>query len=89
VVFSDASELLVQFAHKISAPVCVSMMGLTSIPYDDPLYLGMIGMHGTATANVAARDCDLLVAVGSRFSDRVAGNREKIRVQRADSSSGH
>ncbi|WP_101910587.1 biosynthetic-type acetolactate synthase large subunit [Marasmitruncus massiliensis] len=78
VVFSDASELLVQFAHKISAPVCVSMMGLTSMPYDDPLYLGMIGMHGTVTANVAARDCDLMIAIGSRFSDRVAGNREKF-----------
>lgn len=78
VVFSDASTQLVSFAHKIGAPVCVSMMGITSMSYDDPLYLGMIGMHGTVTANIAARDCDLLIAVGSRFSDRVAGNREKF-----------
>lgn len=78
VVFSDASSQLVAFAHKIGAPVCVSMMGITCMQNDDPLYLGMIGMHGTATANIAARDCDLLIAVGSRFSDRVAGNREKF-----------
>ncbi|MEM1483525.1 biosynthetic-type acetolactate synthase large subunit [Oscillospiraceae bacterium PP1C4] len=78
VVFSDASQLLATFSKKISAPVCVSMMGITSVPYNDMFYLGMIGMHGTSTANIAARDCDLLIAIGSRFSDRVAGNRNKF-----------
>ncbi|WP_312640742.1 biosynthetic-type acetolactate synthase large subunit [Hydrogenoanaerobacterium sp.] len=78
VVFSDASKLLAAFSKKISAPVCVSMMGISSVPYNDMLYLGMIGMHGTSTANIAARDCDLLIAIGSRFSDRVAGNRSKF-----------
>lgn len=78
VVFSGASGSLLNFSHKINAPVCVSMMGISAIPYDDPLYLGMIGMHGTSTANIAARDCDLLIAVGTRFSDRVAGNRQKF-----------
>ena len=78
VVFSDASKLLSAFSKKICAPVCVSMMGISSVPYNDMFYLGMIGMHGTSTANIAARDCDLLIAVGSRFSDRVAGNRHKF-----------
>ena len=53
-------------------------MGISAIPYDYPLYLGMIGMHGTAAANKAPLECDLLIAVGSRFSDRVAGNRKKF-----------
>lgn len=78
VVFSDASEALLEFSRKIDAPVCVSMMGLSAVPWDYPLYLGMIGMHGTPTANIAARDCDLLIAIGSRFSDRVAANRQRF-----------
>lgn len=76
VVFSDASEPFCQFAKKIDAPVCSSMMGLSAMRYDAPGYLGLIGMHGTAPANWASTHCDLLIAVGARFSDRVAGNRE-------------
>ncbi len=75
VVFSDASAVLVDFATKIGAPVCVSMMGLSAVSREYPLYLGMVGMHGTPTANMATRECDTLIAVGARFSDRVAGNR--------------
>ncbi len=75
VVFADASPELVDFATKIGAPVCVSMMGLSSVSREYPLYLGMVGMHGTPTANMATRECDTLIAVGARFSDRVAGNR--------------
>lgn len=78
VVFSDASEKLMAFAEKINAPVCTSMMGVSSIPSAYPRHLGMIGMHGTATANYASKECDLLIAVGARFSDRVAGNRHKF-----------
>lgn len=73
--FSDAAAILLKFSQQISAPVCVSMMGLSSIPWDYPLYLGMVGMHGTPTANMAVRECDLLITVGARFSDRVVGNR--------------
>lgn len=78
VTFSDASAELKEFAERIEAPVCLSMMGLSSIPYNSPLYLGLVGMHGTPTANMAVGKCDLLVCVGARFSDRVAGNRVKF-----------
>lgn len=78
VVFSDNSHLLREFSQRIGAPVAMSMMGLSAVPADYPLNLGMIGMHGTATANVASRECDLLITVGARFSDRVAGNRHKF-----------
>lgn len=75
VTFSDSSEQLMLFAEKIQAPVCMSMMGLTSISADSALNLGLVGMHGTSTANMAVGKCDLLIAAGARFSDRVAGNR--------------
>lgn len=78
VTFSDSSKQLVEFANKIGAPVCVSMMGLSSVSDKVPLYLGMVGMHGTPAANMAVKHCDLLIAVGARFSDRVAGNRKKF-----------
>ena len=73
--FSDAAGALHAFAKKIHAPVCTSLMGLTSLPADADLNLGLVGMHGTATANMAVANCDLLLAVGARFSDRVASNR--------------
>lgn len=50
------------------------MMGLSSVPYDYDLYLGMVGMHGTPVANYATLNADLIIAIGARFSDRVAGN---------------
>lgn len=78
VTFSGASGLLLPFAEHLHAPVCVSLMGLSSIPHTFPLYLGMVGMHGSPTANVAVRDCDALIAVGARFSDRVAGDRRRF-----------
>ncbi len=76
VTFSDASENLVEFAEKIDCPVATSMMGLSCIPSAHKLNLGMIGMHGTPVSNIATTECDLIIAVGVRFSDRVAGNRE-------------
>lgn len=75
VISSNASEALCTLAHKFDIPVANSIMGLGSFPQDDPLSLGMIGMHGSLVANRAADECDVLVAVGARFSDRVAGNR--------------
>ncbi len=78
VTFSDASDQLQAFAQKIQAPIACSMMGLSSVPATSPLFLGLIGMHGTPTSNMAASKCDLLICVGARFSDRVAGNRGKF-----------
>ena len=75
VISANASEQLAAFARKFDIPVANSIMGLGSFPEDDPLSLGMIGMHGSLVANRAADECDVLIAVGARFSDRVAGNR--------------
>ncbi len=71
VVISGANEELVQFAERISAPVSSSSMGLGGFPASNPLFLGMIGMHGTKTSSVAVTECDLLIAIGARFSDRI------------------
>lgn len=78
VTFTDCAEKLQVFARHIQAPVCASMMGISSLPPDCELYLGLVGMHGTPTANMAVSGCDLLIAVGARFSDRVAGNRTRF-----------
>jgi len=73
VILSRASKDLTAFARKIQAPVTSSLMGLGAFPASDPLWLGMIGMHGTYRANMASSDCDLMIAVGVRFDDRVTG----------------
>ncbi|MBR4530287.1 MAG: biosynthetic-type acetolactate synthase large subunit [Lachnospiraceae bacterium] len=73
-VISGASEELLRFAETIDAPVCDSLMGKGAFPGDHPLYTGMIGMHGTKTSNYGVSNCDLLIALGARFSDRVIGN---------------
>lgn len=77
-ILSDAGKELVSFAEKIDAPVVSSLMGLGSFPNGHPLHLGLIGMHGHFECNKAAHDCDVLIACGARFSDRVAGNRKKF-----------
>jgi len=73
VVLSGASKELTQFARKIQAPVTSTLMGLGSFPASDPLWLGMIGMHGTYCSNMSSSECDLLIGVGVRFDDRVTG----------------
>lgn len=73
VITSGAHEELRQFAEIIIAPVTTTMMGLGGFPEDHPLSLGMLGMHGTKYANYAVSECDLLIAVGARFDDRVTG----------------
>lgn len=78
VISSGASAELVTLAQRLDIPVASSMMGLGGFPADHPLYLGMIGMHGAYAANRAAQECDLLIAAGARFSDRVAGNRAQF-----------
>jgi len=75
VILSEASKELIAFAEKLQIPVASSMMGLGAIPYIHPLFLGMIGMHGHAGVAKAVKECDSLIVVGARFSDRVATNR--------------
>ncbi len=77
-ILSDVGEDLITFAEKIDAPVVSSLMGLGAFPYNHPLHLGLIGMHGHFECNKAAHDCDVLITCGARFSDRVAGNRKKF-----------
>ncbi|PJJ29636.1 biosynthetic-type acetolactate synthase large subunit [Lacrimispora celerecrescens] len=77
-VASNASEELSSFAHKIQAPVADSLMGKGAFDGTDELYTGMVGMHGTKTSNFGITECDLLIVVGARFSDRVTGNAAKF-----------
>lgn len=71
---SNADKEVRELAEKLDAPVCDSLMGKGVFPGTDPKYMGMLGMHGTKTSNHAVTDCDLLVVLGARFSDRVTGN---------------
>ncbi len=81
VIISDAAKELTSFAHKLQIPVTTTLMGLGCFPGTDPLSLGMLGMHGTYRANMAVTNCDLLLAVGSRFDDRVTGDVSKFAHQ--------
>jgi len=73
VISSNASAELIEFAHKANIPVTTTLLALGAFPASDPLCLGMPGMHGTAYANLAITECDLLISVGCRFDDRVTG----------------
>ncbi|HBE03933.1 MAG: acetolactate synthase, large subunit, biosynthetic type [Spirochaetes bacterium GWF1_41_5] len=73
ILHSNASEELLKFVEKTGIPITTSLMGMGSIPSIHPLFLGMPGMHGTYYANMAITHCDLLVAIGVRFDDRVTG----------------
>ncbi len=73
-VLSGAAGEVAEFARKIQAPVCDSLMGKGAFPGEDPLYSGMLGMHGTKASNFGVTHCDLLITIGARFSDRVTGN---------------
>ena len=77
-VISGASEELKTFLSLMQAPVCDSLMGKGAFDGTDPLYTGMLGMHGTKVSNFGVSESDLLVVVGSRFSDRVIGNASKF-----------
>lgn len=74
VIKSGAQKELTEFAHKTGIPVANSLMGLGSIDRDDPLSLGLVGMHGSQECNLAVINSDTLIAIGTRFSDRVTGN---------------
>lgn len=73
VIMSNAAEALTDLAHKLQIPVACTLMGLGGFPATDPLWAGMVGMHGTYAANLAINNADLLLCVGARFDDRVTG----------------
>ena len=73
-VISGASKEITELSHRIQAPVCDSLMGKGGFSGEDPYYTGMLGMHGTKTSNLGVSQCDLLIVLGARFSDRVTGN---------------
>ncbi len=75
-VISGASQELAEFAEKLDAPVCDTLMGKGAFDGGKERYSGMLGMHGTKASNLGVSECDLLVAIGTRFSDRVIGNAE-------------
>ncbi len=75
-VLSGASSEIREFVDKLDAPVTDTLMGKGAFPGTDPRYTGMLGMHGTKTSNYGVSECDLLVVLGARFSDRVTGNTE-------------
>jgi acetolactate synthase-1/2/3 large subunit len=74
VVLGNASDELAQFVRNLGYPCTNTLMGLGGYPATDPLFMGMLGMHGTYEANLAMQNCDVLIAVGARFDDRVIGN---------------
>lgn len=78
VSISDADHELCEMAEKLHAPVTLSLMGMGAFPADHELFTGMIGMHGTKTSNLAVTECDLLIAIGARFSDRVISKIERF-----------
>ena len=80
-VISGAQSELKEFVDKIDAPVCDTLMGKGAFDGTDPRYTGMVGMHGTKASNLSVVDCDLLIVMGARFSDRVTGNTSKFADQ--------
>ena len=77
-ILSGASKEIYEFVKKIDAPVTDSLMGKGAFPGTDELYTGMLGMHGTKASNFGVSECDLLIVLGARFSDRVTGNAKKF-----------
>ena len=78
IISSCATDELIKFADNIDAPVCCTLMGLGGYPASSERFLGMIGHHGTYASNRAYKDCDTIIAIGMRFSDRVALNRDNF-----------
>ena len=78
VILDDAAEELTQFAQTLGVPITNTLMGLGAYPATDKQFVGMLGMHGTYEANMAMHECDVLVAIGARFDDRVVGDVKKF-----------
>ena len=81
ILSADACSEFLAFAELIDAPVCCSLMALGAIPASHPLFVGNIGMHGGYETGMITAECDLMISCGARFSDRVAGDREKFGAQ--------
>jgi acetolactate synthase-1/2/3 large subunit len=81
IILSRAADELTEFARKTQIPVTTSLMGLGAFPGTDPLWLGMIGMHGTYRANMSTGACDLIISIGVRFDDRVTGKTDAFASQ--------
>jgi len=80
VISSNSGQELKAFAEKANIPVCFTLHGLSAMPVDHPLSLGMVGMHGSVEANRALLNCDLMISFGMRFDDRVTGNLDKFGI---------
>jgi len=78
VILDNAAKALTDFTRLLGAPITNTLMGLGAYPASDRQFLGMLGMHGTYEANMAMHNCDVLIAIGARFDDRVTGNVEKF-----------
>lgn len=78
VITAEAAGEVKELVHRIQAPVCDTLMGKGGFNGENPLYTGMLGMHGTKASNFGVTECDLLVVLGARFSDRVTGNASKF-----------
>src|SRR5690606_19673840 len=81
ITLSEATEELVAFAEKANIPVASTLLGLSGFPADHPLYIGYLGMHGNYGPNINTNECDLLIAVGMRFDDRVTGDVSRYATQ--------
>ena len=81
VILSGAADELTRFARNVRIPVTASLMGLGTFPGTDPLWLGMLGMHGTYRANMSTGACDLMISIGVRFDDRVTGKTDTFASQ--------
>ncbi|MBW1759506.1 MAG: acetolactate synthase large subunit, partial [Deltaproteobacteria bacterium] len=81
IILSNAAKEFTEFINKTQIPVTTSLMGLGAFPAPDPLWLGMIGMHGTYRANMTTGECDLMITVGARFDDRVTGKTDQFARQ--------
>lgn len=80
VVLGGAEQEVMAFIEKNGIPAASTLLGLSAIPSDHPLHIGMLGMHGNYGPNIKNKDCDLLIAIGMRFDDRVTGNPEKFGI---------
>ena len=78
VILSEGSPELVELAQLLGYPVTNTLMGLGAYPATDRQFIGMLGMHGTYEANMAMHHCDVLIAIGARFDDRVTGKIDKF-----------
>ncbi|MHB1587612.1 MAG: biosynthetic-type acetolactate synthase large subunit [Acidiferrobacteraceae bacterium] len=78
VVLANAAKALAEFVRLLGCPCTNTLMGLGAFPASDPLFLGMLGMHGTYEANMAMHECDVMLAIGARFDDRVTGDLDKF-----------